>query len=67
MPNEFIVYLFNDLKSQIDRLKEEAYETNPDSERVDYHFKKAISIIEMLETKGFAEAPAFRVIGSKIG
>jgi len=66
MSNEFIVYLFNDLKSHLDKLKDEAYTENPDGERVEYHYDKAVSIVEMIQTKGFAEGPAVRIIGTRI-
>lgn len=66
MPNEFVIYLINDLKSHLDELKDEAYTDSPDGDRVEYHYDKAISIIEMIQTKVFTEAPAVRLIGSKI-
>lgn len=65
MPNDFIVYLFNDLRSHMEKLKDEAYTEDPDGERVEYHYQKAASIIGIIQEKGFAEVPAVRLIGSK--
>jgi hypothetical protein len=67
MSNEFIIYLFNNLREHVEKLKEEAYAESPDGDRLEYHSEKITGIISMIETKGFQEVGAIRILGKQIG
>jgi flagellin-specific chaperone FliS len=49
MLDEFIKYLFGELKDHLEKLKDEAYSESPNEDRADYHFDKATEIITKLE------------------